>query len=57
MLERRFCPPDRIAIAQVRLSEAKHGRAYVKKGRPARPGLDEITIDVSQWPDSYTEQA
>lgn len=50
MLERRFCPPDQIAVAQVRASELKHGRAYQKKkSRPQPQGLDAITLDFSQF--------
>ena len=48
-LERRFCPPDQIAIAQVRASEKRNGRGYVRKGRSSKPGIDEIAVDFSEF--------
>ena len=49
MLERRFFQPYQIAVAAVRASELRHGRAYQKKGRPQPQGLDAITLDFSQF--------
>jgi hypothetical protein len=46
-LERKFCPPDRIEVARVRLSEARNDHPRVLKERPPRPGLREIELDFS----------
>src|SRR6516165_4532361 len=45
-LERQDCPPDRIAVAQVRASELRNGRAYVKHPRLRKeaPSLDELDL-------------
>jgi hypothetical protein len=46
-LECRVCPPDRIEVARVRASEARNGRAYVKKvAKAAPPGLDAIEFEL-----------
>jgi hypothetical protein len=44
-LEHQRCPPDRIEVMRVRDSEKLNGHSYVKKGRPQRPGVDEIVVD------------
>jgi len=52
-LERSACPPDRIAVAQVRASELRNGRAYVKHPRPEKPALepdwDLSALDLTKW--------
>jgi hypothetical protein len=34
-------------VAEVRNRELRNGRAYVKKGRPQRPGIDAIELDFT----------
>jgi hypothetical protein len=46
-LERQRCPANQIEVARVRLSEKRNGHAYVKKGRPQRPGPGDIVVDFS----------
>ena len=46
-LERQACPPDRLEVARVRASEARHGHGYVKHFRKPPPGLDELELDLS----------
>jgi hypothetical protein len=52
-LERQACPPDRIAVAQVRACELRNGRAYVPHPRPEKPALelnwDLDAIDLTKW--------
>jgi hypothetical protein len=46
-LERQACPPDRLEVARVRASEARHGHGYVKHPRKPPPGLDELELNLS----------
>jgi len=44
-MERSVVPPDKIEVARVRASEARNGRARVRKTAdplPPRPGLEEV---------------
>jgi hypothetical protein len=42
-----ICPADRIESARTNASAIRHGRGYVKKGRPQSPGIDAIKLDFS----------
>jgi hypothetical protein len=46
-LERERCPPDKIEIARVRLSEVRNGRGRVRKVKLPRPTVDAIELDWS----------
>jgi hypothetical protein len=47
-LERgEVCPPDRVESARTNDSHARHGRAYVPKGRKPRPSVEDIILDFS----------
>jgi hypothetical protein len=43
------CPPDRVEAGRIRASEERNGRAYVKKSRPQRPGINAIELDFSAF--------
>jgi hypothetical protein len=47
--EHSRCPADRIEIQRIRASELRHGRAYMRKGRPtAKPtGFEGFKLDLS----------
>jgi hypothetical protein len=52
-LERKFCPPDRIEVARVRLSEARNGHPGVRKEKPLKIKTLDFELDLSSIPEVY----
>jgi hypothetical protein len=57
MLERRFCPPDKVEIQRVRLSELRHGRQRVRKERKLKPTIDSIELDWTEVDEELVRNA